>query len=60
MPRGRDAEATFRAWADELTARAKTPGARLSYEGATPFGRDAVRRWRLGNGLIPQVSMFSR
>jgi zinc protease len=51
MPKARVPEATFRAWADEVSARAKTPGARLSYEGAQPFGRDSIHRWRLGNGL---------
>jgi zinc protease len=44
-------EATRRTWADEVSARAKAPGGRLSYEGAHAFGRDVVHRWRLGNGL---------
>lgn len=46
MAKARDAEAIRRAWAEETGA---------SYEGAHPFGRDSVHRWRLRNGLTVLV-----
>jgi zinc protease len=51
----RDAEGIRRAWADAINASATDPGARVTYEGAHPFGRDTVHRWRLGNGLAVLV-----
>jgi zinc protease len=51
----RDAGGIRRAWVDAINARAATPGARVTYEGANSFGRDAVHRWRLGNGLTVLV-----
>jgi zinc protease len=45
-----ESSATRRAWADQVNAGSKD-GAKLSYEGAQPFGPEVVHRWRLGNGL---------
>ena len=51
--RTRDVSAARRAWAAEVNGASAPagPSARLSYEGARPFGGDVVHRWRLGNGL---------
>jgi zinc protease len=48
MAKTRDPEALRRSWADEHNAAS---GARITYEGGHPFGRDTVHRWRLDNGL---------
>ncbi|MGO9833869.1 MAG: M16 family metallopeptidase [Polyangiaceae bacterium] len=43
------------AWVERANARAKTDGARLTYEGPEPFGVETLHRWRLGNGLTVLV-----
>jgi zinc protease len=40
-----------RAWVEQANVRAKTDGARLTYDGPEPFGAETLHRWRLGNGL---------
>jgi zinc protease len=39
------------AWAEQVNARAKSDGARVTYDGAEPFGGESIQRWHLGNGL---------
>lgn len=40
---------------ERLSARAATKTAKITYEGAVPFGREEVHRYRLGNGLRLRV-----
>ena len=53
--RGRD-RANRRAWTETVNGEASSEGARLTYEGAIPFGGEVIHRWRLGNGLAVAVS----
>jgi len=48
-----------RAWAEILNTSATCDGARLSYEGACPFGGETLHRWRLGNGLTVLILVDS-
>jgi zinc protease len=49
-PTLRDPALLRQAWAARANAGV-ADGARLSYEGAHPFGVETIHRWRLGNGL---------
>jgi zinc protease len=47
----RDPAAARRIWADQANQAGASAGAKLTYEGAHPFGAETVHRWVLGNGL---------
>ena len=44
-----------RVWAEQVNARVKSDGARVTYDGAEPFGGESLHRWHLGNGLTVLV-----
>jgi zinc protease len=47
----RDPAAARRTWAEQANQAGASPEAKLTYEGAHPFGAEVVHRWTLGNGL---------
>jgi zinc protease len=51
----RDPAGERHSWAAQFNADAPVESARLTYEGAEPFGNDVLHRWRLGNGLTVLV-----